>query len=70
MFDFVPSGLFMFKDDLISPKSVALKSTIPSLVSGMFIVTRRCRKKKGQIFSSVGAKLVLQATEIISVLDL
>ena len=35
----------MFKDDRISPNSVALKSTIPSLVSGMFIVTRRCTKK-------------------------
>lgn len=33
----------MLRDDRISPKRVALKSTIPSFVSGMFMVTRRCR---------------------------
>ena len=38
---YVPSGLFMFRDDRMRPKSVALKSTIPSFVSGMFMVTRR-----------------------------
>ena len=31
----------MFRDDRMRPKSVALKSTIPSFVSGMFMVTRR-----------------------------
>ena len=35
----------MLREDRTSPKRVALKSTIPSLVSGMFMVTRRCKKK-------------------------
>jgi len=38
----------MLREDRTSPKSVALKSTIPSLVRGMFMVTRRCRKKVEQ----------------------
>ena len=57
LFDVVPSGLFMFKDDRISPNSVALKSTIPSLVSGMFIVTRRCTKKMNKCSHDLVSKL-------------
>ena len=41
----LPSGFFMFKEERTSPNRVALKSTIPSLVRGIFIVTRRCKKK-------------------------
>lgn len=41
---YVPSGLLMFRDDRMRPKRVALKSTIPSLVSGIFMVTRRWEK--------------------------
>ena len=39
----------MFRDDRISPKRVALKSTIPSLVSGIFMVTRRCGNNKTKL---------------------
>ena len=35
----------MLREDRTSPKRVALKSTIPSLVSGIFMVTRRYKTK-------------------------
>ena len=39
-----PSGLFMLRDDRTSPNKVALKSTIPSSVRGIFMVTSLCNK--------------------------
>ena len=47
----------MFRDDRMSPKRVALKSTIPSLVSGMFMVTRRCRNKGTKLTKLCGSVL-------------
>ena len=44
----------MFRDDRMSPKRVALKSTIPSLVSGMFMVTRRCRSNEAKLTKLCG----------------
>lgn len=41
----LPSGFLIFKEERTSPNRVALKSTIPSLVRGIFMVTRRCKKK-------------------------